>query len=54
MTHRTLKLLGAIIQETISHYETKSGEIIPLDEKQVEEIRKRLNALNPVPDDSTS
>ena len=42
MSHRTLKLFGALIRETIEHYETQSGDIIPLDPAKIEDIRKNF------------
>ncbi len=42
MTHKTLKLLGQMIQTTIEHYESQTGTIIHLDPKKIDDIRSRL------------
>ena len=42
MSHRTLKLLGAMIQQTIQHYETHSGVTVQLDPEKIEMLKQNL------------
>jgi hypothetical protein len=42
MTHKTLKLLGAIVHEMLEHYETSSGVKIPVDQDKIEGFRAVL------------
>ncbi len=50
MTHRTLKLLGRLINETVTHYENRTGTTIYLDETRVEKVRETLDKINPPTD----
>lgn len=51
MTHKTLKLLGTLINEMIGHYERTTGNEIPIDQGKLEEIRRVIESSQ---GDSTS
>ncbi len=49
LTHKTLKLLGMLINETIEHYERTTGTVIPLDADKAASIRATLNREDATP-----
>jgi hypothetical protein len=46
MSHRTLKLLGSLINLTLEHYEHVSGTEVFLDPRKIEQFKKHLSQMS--------